>query len=122
VSENGGQGPVWSHDGRELYFQGTHDGAPRLMVVRVENAGETPRLGEPAPLLDLRVTGPTGVVEQYGLSGNVGPMFDVLPDGRFVMVRGADPLGTREIVLVQQFGEEARRLTARARSGQAASR
>lgn len=38
-------------------------------------------------------------------------MFDVLPDGRFVMVRGADPLGTREIVLVQAFREEVRRPT-----------
>jgi hypothetical protein len=66
-----------------------------------------------APLLDLRITGPTGLVEQYGTSGNVGPMFDVLPDGPFVRVRGADPQGTREIVLVQQFGEEARRLTGR---------
>jgi hypothetical protein len=47
------------------------------------------------------------------LSNNAGPMFDVLPDGRFVMVRGADPQGTREIVIVQHFGEEARRLTGR---------
>jgi serine/threonine-protein kinase len=113
ASENGGSGPIWSRDGRELYFQGAGDGTPRLMMVTVETAGEVLRLGESAPLLNLRVTAPTGIVEQYGRSNNMGPMFDVLSDGRFVMVRGADPLGTREIVIVQHFGEDARRLTTR---------
>jgi hypothetical protein len=33
-----------------------------------------------------------------------------MPDGRFVMLMGADPQGTREIVLVQNFFEEVKRL------------
>jgi hypothetical protein len=83
------------------------------MVVSVTSVGELLHLGDPRPLLDLRVTGPTGLVEQYGRSSNVGPMYAVLPDSRFVMIGGADPQGVREIVVVQHFDEEARRLTGR---------
>jgi len=59
----------------------------------------------------MRVPGPTGVIEEYAGSANVGPGYDIFPDGqRFVMIRGADPQGTREIVLVQHWFEELRRL------------
>lgn len=37
-------------------------------------------------------------------------MSDVLPDGRFVMIRRLDQSGTREIVLIQTFVEELKRL------------
>jgi hypothetical protein len=51
------------------------------------------------------------VVEQYVGSTNPGAEYDILPDGkRFVMLRGADPTGTREIVLVQHWFEELKRL------------
>ena len=113
VSTGGGNGPVWSPNGKEIFFQGPSEGTPRLMVVSVTPDGDTPKLGRPAPLLDIRVPGATGVVEQYANSGNVGAGYDVFPDGqRFVMVRGADPQGTREIILVQNFFEEVKRLTA----------
>lgn len=49
-------------------------------------------------------------LEQYAGSGNGGAGYDILPDGNFVMVRGADPTGTREIVLVQHWFEELKRL------------
>lgn len=63
------------------------------------------------PLLDMRVPGPAGVIEQYANSNNAGARYDIFPDGkRFVIIRGADPQGTREIVLVQNFFEEVRRL------------
>jgi len=52
----------------------------------------------------------SGAVEQYIGSGTAGPGYDVLPDGRFVMVRGADPSGSREIVIVQNWFEELKRL------------
>ena len=67
-------------------------------------------LGKPVPLFGLRVTGPTGAVEQCALSGNAGAAYDILPEGRFVMVRGADPIGAREIVVVQRWFEELKRL------------
>jgi serine/threonine-protein kinase len=109
VSTGGGNGPVWRPDGREVFFQGASDGAQKLMAVSVMSDGDALRLGKPVPLFDLRVQGPTGAMEQYAGSGNGGTGYDVLPDGRFVMTRGADPAGAREIVLVQHWFEELRR-------------
>ena len=81
------------------------------MAVTVMPEANTLRLGAPRPLLDMRVAGSTGIIEQYTAGGNVGAGYDIFPDGqRFVMVRGADPQGTREIVVVQNFFEEAKRL------------
>jgi hypothetical protein len=51
-----------------------------------------------------------GLAEQYAGSGSIGTAYDILPDGRFAMVRGADPTGTREIVLVQHWFEGLKRL------------
>jgi hypothetical protein len=88
-----------------------YDGAPKVMAVTVTVNGDTLRLGRPLPLLDMRVPAATGVVEQYAFSNNRGPRFDVFPDAkRFVMIRGADLQRTREIVLVQNFFEEVKRL------------
>ena len=36
VSPQGGDEPVWSHDGRELFYRGTTERGGRLMAVRVE--------------------------------------------------------------------------------------
>jgi serine/threonine-protein kinase len=112
VSTDGGNGPVWGPDGSELFFQGAdREGAYSLMVVSVVPEGGTLRLGTPTKLFELRMTGPTGIREAYGRSGNTGASYDVFPDGRhFVMSRGPDPQGEREIVLVQNFFEEVRRL------------
>ena len=65
-------------------------------------------------MMEFTATGSPRVVssaiEQYATSNNWGPQYDVFPDGKqFVMVRGADPLGTREIVLVQNWFEELKR-------------
>jgi Tol biopolymer transport system component len=111
VSSGGGQGPVWGRDGREIFFQGSYEGNAKLMVVSVDMTGNTLRLGRPTPLLDMRVPGSTGAIEQYAGSNNQGPGYDIFPDGkRFVMIRRADPRGTREIVLIQNFFEELKRL------------
>ena len=80
------------------------------MAVSVAPDGTSLRLAKPVPLFEMRVPGPTGLIEEYSASGNVGTAYDVLPDGRFVMIRGADPTGTREIVLVQHWFEELKRL------------
>jgi Tol biopolymer transport system component len=110
VSTGGGNGPVWRRDGKELYFQGALDGVPKMMAVAVTPDGASLRLAKPVPLFDLRVTGPAGVIEQYAGSSNGGPGYDVLPDGHFVMIRRADPTGIREIVVVQNWFEELKRL------------
>jgi serine/threonine-protein kinase len=109
VSTAGGASPVWRRDGKELFFQGVADSVQKMMAVSVTADGASLRLGKPTPLFDLRVLGPSGAIGQYVVGSNVGPQYDTLPDGRFVMVRGPDPAGIREIVLVQNFLEELRR-------------
>jgi Tol biopolymer transport system component len=110
VSTSGGSGPAWRRDGKELFFQGTDAGVAKMMAVSVTANGSSLSLGKPVPLFDLRVQNPGGAIEQYLGSGNPGTGYDVLPDGRFVMVRGPDPIGAREIVLVQNWFEELKRL------------
>jgi hypothetical protein len=48
--------------------------------------------------------------QYFGSMMNLGAGYDILPDGRFVMVKVADPTDTREIVLVQHWFEELKRL------------
>ena len=110
VSTGGGDAPVWRPDGREIFFEGPYEGVQKLMAVSITSEGDSLRLAQPVPLFDMRVPGPTGVIEQYASSGNIGAEYDILPDGkRFVMIRGADPQGAREIVLVQNWFEELKR-------------
>jgi Tol biopolymer transport system component len=69
VSIDGGSAPVWSRDGREIFFAGNG----KMMAAPVETRPEF-RAGLPRPLFDL---------------GNLDQDYDVAPDGqRFVMIRG----------------------------------
>ena len=105
VSAGGATGPVWRHDQKGIFYTSSVDGVPRLFEVSVTPEGQSLRLGDPVKVLDLRVPGASGVMEQYVASNNGGNGYDILPDGRFVMIRGADVRG-REIVVVQNwFGE-----------------
>jgi serine/threonine protein kinase len=72
VSNGGGGSPLWSRDGRELYYT---SGA-KLMAVAIETE-PTLRVDSPEELLD------------GGLSTSRARDFDVAPDGRFVTVRTA---------------------------------
>ncbi len=88
VSTGGGDGPVWRRDGKELFFQGyAGDAQKKTLAATVTPNGASLRLGKPVPLFDLRTTGPAGDAWQYSTSSNAGAGYDVLPDGRFVMVR-----------------------------------
>jgi serine/threonine protein kinase/Tol biopolymer transport system component len=73
VSAGGGNNPLWSRDGKELYFIRVRDSA--LMAAQVE-AGAEFSLGAPRKILD-RVLSTSRI-------GN----FDVGPDGRFITVSG----------------------------------
>ncbi len=110
VSTAGGSGPVWRRDGKALFYQGLDAGVLKMMTVTVTPDGASLTLGRPTALFDQRVPGGSGATEQYVQSSNTGVAYDVLPDGRFVMVRGADPSGSREFVLVQHWFEELKRL------------
>jgi hypothetical protein len=100
VSTGGGDGATWSRDGRELFFQ---DSARRIVAVSIEARGDEPQLGRPVPLFSMRVPGPDGEPTAYLETVNAGPRWDVLPDGRFVMLQGPDTSVHREIVVVQNW-------------------
>jgi Tol biopolymer transport system component len=93
VSSNGGTNPVWSRDGRELFYI---SGRGEMASVPIK-AGPTFNPGEPTPLFS---------VGQFTVNGNAG-VFDVSPDGkRFLMIRPTAGLGETELVVVQNWFEE----------------
>ena len=76
VSTSGGTEPVWSRDGRELFYRE----GQRMMAVPVETAASldpgSPRLLFEGPY-DREIVG--------------NPNYDVAPDGRFLMIRRDEP-------------------------------
>jgi len=106
VSSSGGAGPVWSRDGKTLFYESAQSGGRTLMSVPVSVDGSTMKLGAPSRVVSLALAGG----EEYGRSAYWGPEYDVFPDGDFVMLRGPSPGSVREIVLVQHWFEELKRL------------
>ena len=70
VSTNGGHGPIWSRDGRELYFLGSDS---KITAVQVKSVGGKPEFGVPKPLFDVR------------MRNDPNTQFDVSTDGRFLV-------------------------------------
>jgi hypothetical protein len=94
VSIDGGSAPVWSRDGRELFYKG----GANLMAVGVETR---PRFRAALPKLLFKLT-------------NLGD-YDVAPDGqRFVMVRtrGEDAAPKSLAVVLGWFDDLKRRMSA----------
>jgi serine/threonine-protein kinase len=91
VSVNGGSEPVWSKDGRELFFRATEKGGATLVSAAVQT---TPSLAISArttlfSLADMDATSPH-------------PNYDVSPDGKtFVMARRN--AATANIVIIQNL-------------------
>jgi serine/threonine protein kinase len=94
VSRGPGGSPLWSHDGRFLYFESQN----RLMSV---SFGESPEVavGEPAMLIDA-----TPLDVTLG-----GSAFQVLRDGSVIAIKNL-PADKRQLILVQnwltEFGEQ----------------
>ena len=97
VSPDGGRNPVWSRDGRELFYE---NGSKVLSTSVVAQAADL-RVGTPRVLFD------GGFVEGAVRS------FDVAPDGRFLMVEANDTTTSASIVVVQNWLEELKRLAPR---------
>jgi Tol biopolymer transport system component/predicted Ser/Thr protein kinase len=74
ISSNGGGTPLWSRDGKQLFFAGFNDGAPTLMAVPVDISGDTFRAGQPKALFPAAIDG-------Y----ETGFPYDVSKDGRFLI-------------------------------------
>jgi Tol biopolymer transport system component len=99
VSSGGGVAPLWSRDGRELFFLSA---AGDMMAARV-TAGPTLAVGEPRLLFRVPV-------ELRQVEADYYTPWDVARDGRFIMVRALDMqnrvAGT--LVVVENFPEEIR--------------
>ncbi len=91
ISSEGGIEPVWSRDGRALYYRR----GERMMVVPIEAAG---------------TFGSSRVLFQRGYAfspiGRGNPNYDVAADGRFLMVSRAADEGVVPIHVVLNFFEE----------------
>jgi len=96
VSTDGGREPVWSRDGRELFYRS----GDRMMVVDVA-AGPELSIGLPRVLFE----------GHYLMGFGGGNMYDVTPDGqRFLMVRQPPDAAPTEIRVVLNWAEELKRL------------
>ena len=85
VSNGGGGVPVWSRDGKEIFYVG-RDG--RLFAVPVNPAGANLEIGTPQPLF---------VLDPAPANAFDPAIYDVSADGRFLIVRSmgessADPV------------------------------
>ena len=100
ISRGGGTRPLWSPDGRELFYLAP---GARLMAVGVQI--------EPS-------FAPGNAEELFGGyhapgGGSSGRTYDISPDGeRFLMIKesGSDETSTTEFILVQNWFEELKRL------------
>ena len=87
VSNSGGGAPIWSRDGREIFYVG-RDG--RLFAVRVQPAGASLEVGTPQPLFALDPV-PAGAFDPA--------LYDVSADGRFLIVRSAGDSSADPVVV-----------------------
>ena len=100
MSTGGGRRPLWSRDGRELFF-GTPDN--RQMLVVPVRSGTTLVAGRPQVLFEFAMVA----------SVSSRP-YDVAPDGRFFIIRSGqaedDAVAASNIILVLNWFEELKRL------------
>jgi eukaryotic-like serine/threonine-protein kinase len=84
ISVDGGLFPVWSRDGRELYFVGLNN---KMMAVEIKPGAQF-QAGVPKPLFDVRM----------GTSGNRS--YDVSADGRFLIATPVEQSATVPMTVV----------------------
>ncbi|MEY4093163.1 MAG: Serine/threonine-protein kinase PknB [Acidobacteriota bacterium] len=82
----GGTQPVWSRDGRELYFRV----GSKMMALPI-GTGDTLPAGRPVELFDY---------SGFLLSSPGYPTYDVTPDGRFVMIKAENEDASRNQINV----------------------
>ena len=98
ISTTGGNEPMWSHDGTELFYRAEVDGHARLIAATIERG----------PSLHVTRRTPLFTMDEYD-SAQPHANYDVSPDGRsFVMIHRA-PSG--RLVVIQNLPELVRRLS-----------
>ena len=96
VSTDGGAAPLWSPDGRELFYRRDDT----MMAVAVAG-GKTLSVGNPTPLFQGSYFGPALGTRLY----------DIDPAGkRFLMIKDRDEATPQHLILVQNWTEELKRL------------
>ena len=101
VSTGGGTRPLWSRDGRELFYVSSANGMMRVGVERATSWAAT------TPTMLLK----DGLV--VSAAQNIGRSYDVSPDGkRFLLVKPMDAGNSQppQLVVVQHFDEMLKRL------------
>ena len=89
ISTKGGTLPVWSRDGRELFFIGADR---KLMAVDFRNGPAS--AGVPTPLFDTRFD------MGLGVGNDMNPWYDVSRDGRFLIPSQSEQIGSAPITVV----------------------
>jgi Tol biopolymer transport system component len=94
VSKSGGSQPVWSRDGKKLFYLGLSN---KLNYVEVTTAGDSVQLSEPRGMFQtaIRSSIPIGA-------------YDVAADGRFIMVNSVAE-STAPVVLVTNWEAEVKK-------------
>ncbi len=97
VSADGGHEPIWSRNGRELFYQSGR----QMMVAEVAAREPELRFAPPRVLFE-------GGFLPY--DPNVPRTYDVAPDGRFLMIQEDQRPTPASLVIVQHWFEELKRL------------
>ncbi len=101
ISTDGGTAPVWSRNGRELFFMTLPQGDLTKMMAVPVTTGPTFMAGTPHTLFE----GPY-------VTNTIIRLYNVAPDGgRFLMMRRVErpPLKLTQMILVQHWFEELKR-------------
>jgi serine/threonine-protein kinase len=102
VSNGGGTQPLWSRDGKELFFLAP---AGAVMAIRLERGGDW-SAAPPARILFRRPGGSGG---GPGAIGGAARSYDVAPDGRFLFITSPSQLmpgaGLGLVVVTNWFEE-----------------
>ena len=96
MSPSGGVEPVWSHNGRELFYR---EGG-KLMSVSIQPGNEL-QFAPPVALFDAQFA--------YTRPGSQPPTYDVAPDGRFVFLKPLAPIEGHPLTVVVNWVEELER-------------
>jgi Tol biopolymer transport system component len=98
VSTDGGREPVWSHDGRKLFFRS----AESVMEAGVVSMSPLEFAAPKALFRDTFIR----------TQGSYHTHFDVAPDGRFLMIENPNQgaIGRQEIHIVLNWADELKRL------------
>jgi hypothetical protein len=94
ISSTGGTEPVWSRDGRQLFYRNGTD----LWAVSI-GAGDVFEVGIPARMIDARAPG----------KGATHTGYDVTRDGRFLII-GDELLASDALTVILNWTEELKRL------------